>query len=102
MFKKKKHDFSNVCSKTIELTTEYTEIGNKISDIAQICRKFFYLYYITYFGILFLVARLPGGFHFRKEVVQLSTYEEFSIIIGVAMLVVTILMYVDSKKDTKK
>ena len=32
----------------------------------------------------------------------MSTYEELSIILGVAMLIVTILIYVNSKNGTKK
>jgi len=45
-----------------------------------------------------------GDFHFRKEVVPMSTYEELMVVIGVAMLIVAILSYVKSTddKDTKK
>lgn len=50
-----------------------------------------------------MVVNLPGGFHLRKEVVVISTYEEFMVIINVTALIVTILTYVNNKnKDTKK
>lgn len=49
------------------------------------------------------VVNLPGGFHLRKEVVVISTYEEFMIIVNVVALVVAILTYTNNKdKDTKK
>ncbi len=32
----------------------------------------------------------------------MSTYEELSLILGVAMLIVTILIYVNNKNGTKK
>lgn len=37
------------------------------------------------------VAGLPGGFHFRKEVVDMSTYEILHIVIDVAVLIVMII-----------
>ena len=44
-----------------------------------------------------------GDFHFRKGVVPMNTYEELNTILGVAVLIVTILIYVNSKdKGTKK
>ena len=49
------------------------------------------------------VVNLPGGFHLRREVVVISTYEEFIIIINTAALIVAILTYANNKdKDTKK
>ena len=52
---------------------------------------------------MIMVVNLPGGFHLRKEVVVISTYEEFMVIINVTALIVTILTYVNNKnKDTKK
>ena len=42
------------------------------------------------------VAGLPGGFHFRKEVGAMSTYEILSLLIAFATLVVTI--YIGIKK----
>ena len=49
------------------------------------------------------VVNLPGGFHLRKEVVVINTYEEFLIIINTAALIVAVLTYVNNKdKDTKK
>ena len=45
---------------------------------------------------------LPGGFHLRKGVVIISTYEEFMIIINAAMLIVAILVYIARKNGTKK
>ena len=36
------------------------------------------------------VAGLPGGFHFRKELVDMSTYEILHIVIDVAVLIVMI------------
>lgn len=48
------------------------------------------------------VVNLLGGFHLRKEVAVMSTYEELSVLLGIAMLIVTILIYVNSKNGTKK
>ena len=49
------------------------------------------------------VVNLPGGFHLRKEVVVISTYEELMIVINVSLLIVAILTYTNNKnKDTKK
>lgn len=47
-------------------------------------------------------ADLPGGFHLRKEVRSMNTYEEFMIIINAASLIITILIYVKDKNSTKK
>ena len=48
-----------------------------------------------------MVVNLPGGFHLRKGVVIVNTYEEFMVIINTAF--VAILTYVKhSDKGTKK
>ena len=44
--------------------------------------------------IIIVVVNLPGGFHLRKGVVIVNTYEEFMVIINVAALIVAILTYV--------
>ena len=50
-----------------------------------------------------MVVNLPGGFHLRKGVVIVNTYEEFMVIINTAALIVAILTYVKhSDKGTKK
>ena len=40
--------------------------------------------------IMYSVAGLLGGFHFQKEVVDMSTYEILHIVIDVAVLIVMI------------
>lgn len=47
-------------------------------------------------------SQSAGWFPLPKGGGVMSTYEEMSIILGVAMLIVTILIYVNSKKGTKK
>ena len=53
--------------------------------------------------LLLQVVNLPGGFHLRKGVVIVNTYEEFMAIINIAALIVAILTYVKrNDKGTKK
>ncbi|MSS10089.1 hypothetical protein FYJ38_15740 [Clostridium sp. WB02_MRS01] len=53
--------------------------------------------------IIIVVVNLPGGFHLRKGVVIVNTYEEFMVIINVAALIIAILTYVKrNDKGTKK
>lgn len=48
------------------------------------------------------IVNLPDGFHLRKEVGVINTYEEFMIVINTATLIAAILTYVNNKdKDTK-
>ncbi|HCD44723.1 MAG TPA: hypothetical protein DEQ64_13510 [Lachnoclostridium sp.] len=49
-----------------------------------------------------MVVNLLGGFHLRKGVVIVNTYEEFMVIINVAALIVAILTYVKRKTKVQK
>ena len=40
---------------------------------------------------MYSVVSLPGGFHFQKEVVDMSTYEILHIVIDIAVLIVMII-----------
>lgn len=72
-----------------------------VSCLIRIIEKL-YLKLLLY-GIIIMVVNLPGGFHLRKGVVIVNTYEEFMVIINAAALIVTILTYVKhSDKGTKK
>lgn len=47
-------------------------------------------------------SQSAGWFPSPKGGDAMNTYEELSIILGVAMLILTILIYVNSKNGTKK
>lgn len=57
---------------------------------------------IFYSHVVYTGSQSAGWFPSPKGGGAMSTYEEMSIILGVAMLIVTILIYVNGNNGTKK
>lgn len=60
------------------------------------------LYFLNIHVSIIIGSQSAGWFPSPKGGGAMSTYEEMSIILGVAMLIVAILNYVNSKNGTKK
>ena len=70
---------------------------NYCQHFLTILLNFFHLYVIINLG-----SQSAGWFPSPKGGGAMSTYEEMSIILGVATLIVMILTYVNGKNGTKK
>jgi len=72
----------------------------KVALLSTIFTKMLNLF--TLYGIIVLGSQSAGWFPSPEGGGVKNTYEEFNVILGVAMLIVTILIYVNGKNGTKK
>lgn len=70
----------------------------------NLCQHIFTILLIFFHthAIIKLGSQSVGWFPSPKGGGAMSTYEELSVILGVATLIVTILIYMNSKNGTKK